>query len=176
MKTSKRIFGLANILLFFSIACGCGKDNRSVRLLYPESKLSVLEIELQTYKFDGLDSGIARDHSAVGIRFEGFARLGIDLSKSKFEQTQNGILVIELPPPEITEVSINETEVWDRWTNEASGEKLDEKEVELCNAALKEFSEIANDPFYIDLARRTAKRFIRNFYNDFNPDISIEFK
>ena len=66
-------------------------ERTTARILSPESKLSVLDIEQSDVDFHGIDGqfDISKvqysDKSTVGIAFTGFARLGIDLSKAKFD-------------------------------------------------------------------------------------------
>ena len=158
------------------ILTGCKREMRSVRMLYPDTRLSVLQIDQRVIKINGLDSKIDREKSQVGISFDGFARLGIDLSKADFDWKRDGnMMIVSLPNPEITDVGVDKTEVWDRFTNDLDAEKLDKIEVELCNKARDDFEAVATNSFYVSLAHRVARKHIRDFYKRYNPTLTIVF-
>ena len=171
-------------LLAILLLCGAGlcvawvvNKNSNPRILHPESKLSVLELETTTIKFDSINEGFLKDHSQVGISFEGFARLGIDLSKAKFDlDSKTGVLTIELPNPEITEVSVEDTHTWDRLVNEKQAKQLDDLECKLCNNALIDFRNLAQDQFSIDAANRLARIVLRSYYKRNYQNIEVKFK
>ena len=165
------------VALAIAVSVGCQNSTDSQRVLFPESRLSVLEIELQSIKCDGLDSSTveAKDSSRVGIKFEGFARLGVDLSKAEFNLQGNN-LSIKLPSPEITEVVIVKSDVWDWFTNTSDRKELDKLAVDLCNKALTDFRDLAKDDFYIDCARHVAKRALIRFYKVNHPSLILSFE
>ena len=160
----------------FCIAWAVNKTSRS-RILHLESKLSVLELETATIKTDGINGGFLKDHSQVGISFNGFARLGVDLSKAKFDlDRRSDVLTIELPNPEITEVSVTDSHTWDRSVNKSDGQKMDELECKLCNDALFEFRNLASNQYYIDTANQLAKSVLRAYYKRNYPKLDVQFK
>lgn len=174
--------------LVFLIICGGllvvawkAFERSTTRILHPESKLSVLELEESVIKFDGIDGSFKGiqlvDPSTIGIKFTGFARLGIDLSKATFDLDRlRSRLIITLPEPGVTEVNIGDAHIWERKTNSAGAEELDKKECDLCNAALDDFSKVAKEPYYVDAANRLAKVVLRNYYKRNHPWLNVEFK
>ena len=147
------------------------------RIILPESKLSVLELETTAIKFAGVDGGFLKDHSQVGISFEGFARLGVDLSKAKFDlDRKSEMMTIELPTPEVTEVSVTGTHTWDRSPNKSNEKELDALECKLCNDALSECRGLACDQYYIDTSKQLARIVLRAYFKRNYPNLEIQFK
>lgn len=175
ISTMKELF-FASILSCL-VLMGCNREVRSARMLYPDTCLSVLQIDQRIIKTNGLDSQIDREKSQVGISFDGFARLGIDLSKADYDwKRDENMMIVSLPNPEITDIGVDKTEVWDRYTNGLDAEKLDKLEVELCNKARNEFGNVATNSFYVSIAHRIARKHIRDFYTRHNPNLTIVFK
>lgn len=172
------------VLLVLLLLCGAGLcvawvaiKQSTERILHPESKLSVLELEQHIIKVDGLDAGFLKDKSKIGISFDGFAWLGVDLSKATFDLDRlRRRLVITLPKPEVTEVNVTDTRIWDRETNPSDEKALDQKECTLCNEALSDFRNLANDSFYVDTANQLAKSVLRSYYKRNYHWLNVEFK
>lgn len=187
VQSSKWSVALLSLLL---LVCGVilcvawvAVGRSTARILHPESRLSVLELEESVIKFNEInrhfDGFQAADKSKIGISFAGFARLGVDLSKAKFELDRfRNRLTITLPESEVTEVSVESAQIWDRRTNltKTDPTKLDEIECKLCNDARTEFLAVAKEPFYTDTANRLAKHVLRTYYKRNYPWLDIEFK
>ncbi len=174
---------LALLLVCGAILCiaWVAIERSTTRILHPESKLSVLELEESVIKFDGIDRHFTgfqwSDKSKIGISFAGFARLGIDLTKAEFDLDRlHRRLTIALPEPEVTEVNVEEAHIWERRANSSDSHKLDELECKLCNDALTEFKKVAEEDFYRDAANRLAKAVLRAYYKRNYPWLEVEFK
>ena len=158
-------------------------ERSTTRILYPEMNLSVLELEASVIKFDGIDGHFDLrklqlvDPSKIGISFSGSARLGVDLSRAKFEFDRlRSRLYITLPEPKVTDVDIETAHIWERKTNKADSKELDRLECKLCNEALSDFREVAKEPYYGDEANRLAKAVLRNYYKRNHPWLDVKFK
>lgn len=175
------------VLLFLVGALMCiawvATERSTARILHPESKLSVLELEESVIKFDGIDRSVnllkaqVADTSKIGICFDGFARLGVDLSKTKFELDRlRRRITIMLPEPEITEVNVTDMRIWERKANSANEKSLDALECQLCNDALREFRDVAKENYCIDTATYLAKVILRSYYKRNYPQFEVEFR
>ncbi len=158
-------------------------ERSTARILHPENKLSVLELEESVIKFDGIDRSVnllkaqVADTSKIGISFDGFARLGVDFSKTKFELDRlRRRITITLPEPEITEVNVTDVRIWERKTNSANEKSLDALECQLCNDALREFRDVAKENYCIDTATYLAKVILRSYYKRNYPQFEVEFR
>ena len=167
------------LLLCGAVCCVAWAVNRrtSFRILHPESKLSVLELEEKAIKFRGFDAGVLKDHSQIAISLTGWARLGVDFSKSTFEVDRwRRRVVISLPAPEVTDVNVTDTKCWDRSTNVTDAKRLDKLECDLRNEALSDFRNLASNSFYVDTAQKYARVALRAYYRRNYPDWEVEFK
>ena len=176
---------LALLLICGGVLCVAWSalERSTTRILRPEMNISVLELEESVIKFDGIDGHFnvwklqLADPSKIGISFSGFARLGVDLSKAKFELDRlRSRLHITLPEPKVTEVSVETAHIWERKTNKVDSEELDKLECKLHNEALSDFREVTKDPYYGDEANRLAKVVLRNYYKRNHPWLDVEFK
>lgn len=177
---SKGIAFVSAFLLLCGVVCcvaWVAHERTSFRILHPESKLSVLELEEKAIKFRGFDAGVLKDHSQIAISLTGWARLGVDFSKSTFEVDRwHRRVVISLPAPEVTDVNVTDTKCWDRSTNVTDAKRLDKLECDLRNEALSDFRNLASNSFYVDTARKYARVALRAYYRRNYPDWEVEFK
>ena len=184
VQSSKWSVAFLGLLLLCAIVFGIAWvsiERSTARILHPESFLSVLEIETSTIKLKGIDAHFTGwtyvQKSDLGITFEGFTRIGVDLSKAKFDLDRlRGRLVISLPEAEVGEVSVEGTTIWERKPNPKDAKKLDEMEVELCNGALDDFRNMAQEKFYINTANQLAKVVLRKYYSRNYPSLKVEFR
>ena len=189
VHSSKWSVALLSLLLLVCGAILCvawvAVGRSTARILHPESRLSVLELEESVIKFDGIDAHFdiwkaqPADKSKIGISFAGFARLGVDLSKAKFELDRfRNRLTITLPESEVTEVGVEDVHIWERKTNltETDAREVDALECKLCNDAITDFRDTAKEPFYTDTANRLAKHVLRSYYKRNFPWLEVEFK
>lgn len=189
VQSSKWSVALLSLLLIVCGAIFCiawvAARRSTTRILHPESRLSVLELEESVIKFDGIDGHFNlwkaqyAEQSKIGISFTGFTRLGVDLSKAKFDLDRfRNRLTITLPESEVTEVNVEDAQIWERETNSTKDDprKLDELECKLCNDAITDFRNAAKEPFYIDTANRLAKHMLRTYYKRNYPWLEVEFK
>ena len=188
VQSSKWSVALLSLLLLVCGAILCiawvvvGRS--TARILHPETRLSVLELEESVIKFDGIDGHFDvwkaqyTDKSKVGISFTGFARLGVDLSKSKFDLDRfRNRLTITLPESEVTEVSVENAQIWERETNPTDAKRLDQLECKLCNDAITDFRDnVSKEPFYTETANRLARHALRMYYKRNYPWLEVEFK
>lgn len=156
-------------------------ERSTTRILHPESNLSVLQLEESVIKVNGIDGHMDPfgyvGKSKIGISFTGFARLGVDLTKAKFDLDRiRNHLVITLPEPKVTEVSVEDSHIWDRTTTKADAQKFDALECMLFNEARNDFCNVAKEPFYCESASRLSKLVLRNYYKRNYPWLDVEFK
>ena len=184
VQSSKWSAAVLGLLLMCAVVFGIAWvsiEQSTARILHPESFLSVLELETSAIKFKGIDAHFTGltyvQKSDLGITFEGFTRIGVDLSKAKFDLDRlRGRLVISLPEAEVGDVSVEGTKIWDRKPNPNDAKKLDELEVELCNGALDDFRNMAKEKFYINTANQLAKVVLRKYYRRNYPSLKVEFR
>ncbi len=156
-------------------------ERSTTRILHPESSLSVLQLEESVIKVSGIDGHADAlgyvGKSKIGIRFTGFARLGVDLAKTKFDLDRfRNHLVITLPEPKVTEVSVEDAHIWESTTTPADAQKFDDLECKLFNEARNDFYNVAKEPFYCESANRLSKLLLRNYYKRNYPWLDVEFK
>lgn len=182
-KWSVAFLALLLIVGAFLCVAWVAIERSTARVLHPESKLSVLELEESVIKLDGIDRSVnllkaqVADTSKIGISFDGFARLGVDLSKAIIEVDRlRRRVTITLPKPEITEVNVIDARIWERKSNSAKEKELDALECQLCNEALKEFRDVATEDYYIDTANNLAKVVLRSYYKRNYPQFEVEFR
>lgn len=184
VQSSKWSVAFLGLLLLCAIVFGVAWvtiERNTARILHPESFLSVLELETSTIKIQGIDShftGLTHvQKSDLGITFEGFTRLGIDLSQARFDLDRlRRRLVISLPEAEVGEVCVAGTQTWDRTTNPKDAKELDKLEVNLCNEALNDFRNMAKEKFYINTANQLAKAILLAYYKRNYPELKVEFR
>ena len=186
VQSSKWSVTFLALLLLCVIVFGVGwvaMERTTTRILHPESHLSVLELEESVIKFAGIDAHYDvlkaqyAERSDIGITFSGFTRLGPDLSKAKFDlDLLRSRLTIALPKAEVTEICVEDVQIWDRRTNPEDGKRLEELEVKLRNDALTDFRDIGQEKFYIDTANALAKVILRAYYKRNYPWLKVEFR
>jgi hypothetical protein len=184
VQSSKWSVAFLSLLLLCAVIFGVAWiaiERSTARILHPESFLSVLELETSTVKIQGIDGHFTGltvvQKSDLGITFDGFTRLGVDLSKAKFDLDRlRGRLVITLPAAEVGEVCVAGTKTWERNTNKNDAKKLDELEVELCNGALDDFRNMAKEKDNIIMANHLAKVILQAYYKRNYPGLKVEFR
>jgi len=186
VQSSKWSVTALALLLLCAIVFGVAwvaVERSTARILHPENHLSVLDLEESVIKFDGIDAHFNAwkaqpvDKSKLGITFSGFTRLGIDLSKAKFDlDFLRSRLTITLPKAEVTEVCVDDVSIWERKTNSEDSENLDKLEVKLCNDALGDFRNIGQEKYYVDTANNLAQIILRGYYKRNYPWLKVEFR